>query len=189
MARQRYYPDSIHRVHHDDSPSKRNTDLQLALADYLEDNWNDDADFSTIADDYSSDTQYSASRETVRGVYYSFFGPAGDPLDRSFEAIADDVREQLNNPGLSISDALDHYWRARGELDGETDITLPRDPDKEDAEIPDDVRDEIYQKAVQDTAQRMFEQGRKSVLEELPDEIVLEYFGRQALEYKREDGR
>jgi len=181
MARQRYYPPHIQRVHHH-APQKRNTDLQLALADYLDDNWTDDTDFKQLAESFGD-----TSRETVRKVFYSYFGPTGDPLDRSFNEIINDVKSQLGQD-LSDSDALEEYWKARGELPGQTELNLPDNPTEDEAEeptVPEGVRDDIYQQAVQDTYQRAFEQGRQSVFEDLPDDVVLEYFGEQALKHKQ----
>lgn len=186
MARQRHYPDEIQRVH-DKAPSKQNTPLQLEIADHIQDTWTGKPEFKRIASELDNKT----SSETVRKVHYAFFGPAEDPLDRSFNEIIKDVQTELNQPDLSDTDALEEYWKARGELPGETELDVPDiEADQEDEQaVPEDVRNDIYHNAVQETYQRAFEEGRQSVLEDLPDELVLEYFGRSALEHKQADNR
>lgn len=186
MAGRSYLPNNIKRIY-DEHPNKHNTNLQLQVADFIEDNWGPHTGFKDLAEAYQAETGEEKDRsETIRRVWHDYFGPVDDPAgERTFSEIAQDVKEQLGH-GLSDSQALKEYWKARGEIGGGSEYVIGKDESGEDLyteEEIQEIREKEYRRGVRDGHQDGYEQGRKSVLEELPREVVLEELGRDALEH------
>ena len=166
MAQQKYYPEEIDRKYRK-HPHKHNTDLQLEIADFLEENWGPDAKFKSLTEEFDGET----SRETLRQVYYAYFGPVDD--ERTFN----EIESETNEP-------LEEYWKATGELPGESAITL-EDEEEEEHEEQATNADlwEAHRTGYQEGYDDGFAKGRRSVLEVLPPEMREELVRNELVEH------
>lgn len=182
MAKQSYYPPQVDRKY-ERHPRKHNTDLQLELAVLIENNWTADTRFKELTEQYGDPSK----SESLRKVFYQYFGPTDD--ERTFNEIIRDVRNQLGDE-LADTDALEEYWKHTGVLGGQSRLS-DEDENEDNEGLSEAERNDIweagfskgYSKGREDGAQAGFEKGRQSVLEDLPDDVVLEHFGEDAVQH------